>query len=353
MMSSFNLILRPLYFAFLVLLPLALPAAVWRVDNTANRSADFTSLQAALTDAQVQDGDTLIISGRHGGDYALNKSLQLVGYGYYLESGNTDYSFDTTFAGIIAGTVFITSSVDAVPDGATITGLELGGVSFGDARNVTVRRCKTGPIGLASGTRGGAQGILILQNMIIGSPSVFYNNATITSRGSDNGDIYIIGNIVGGSDEGSISFSSSDTCTVAHNLFYVYLENSGVSVSHGEIYHNILIDGSVSAGYANFHDNLHIGAGAPFLEVDGNWNLSDDTGVFIGSGSEDGTWLLAPASPAAGAGMNGEDLGPFDGPFPYVLSGLPTLPVITELSLPAIVNEGDQATISITAEVKP
>jgi hypothetical protein len=38
---------------------------------------------------------------------------------------------------------------------------------------------------------------------------------------------------------------------------------------------------------------------------------------------------------------------------PYVLSGLPPAPVITGLQVPAVVQDGQDVTISIKAETKP
>jgi hypothetical protein len=50
--------------------------------------------------------------------------------------------------------------------------------------------------------------------------------------------------------------------------------------------------------------------------------------VFIGTGSTDGKWQLKDNSPAKGAGTEGTDIGPFGGPKPYILSGIPNIPRI-------------------------
>jgi hypothetical protein len=47
-------------------------------------------------------------------------------------------------------------------------------------------------------------------------------------------------------------------------------------------------------------------------------------------------WQLLPASPASGAGFDGADCGIFGGTsFAYMLSGLPDIPSIYRLTVPA------------------
>jgi hypothetical protein len=56
--------------------------------------------------------------------------------------------------------------------------------------------------------------------------------------------------------------------------------------------------------------------------------------------------MLSENSPAKGAGSNGTDIGPFGGPDPYRLSGLPNLPNIYELSSGGLVT-GDELPVQI------
>ncbi len=60
----------------------------------------------------------------------------------------------------------------------------------------------------------------------------------------------------------------------------------------------------------------------------------------------DGQYMLSENSPAKGAGSNGSDIGPFGGPDPYRLSGLPNLPNIYELSTVGLVS-GDELPVTI------
>jgi len=78
---------------------------------------------------------------------------------------------------------------------------------------------------------------------------------------------------------------------------------------------------------------------------------SERTSVVIGSsnGTFDGRWRLAPESPARGAGIDGADAGIFAGMHPYVLSGLPAVPFITEFALPAVVTQGSGLPIKLRA----
>ncbi|MFO7923195.1 MAG: hypothetical protein R6U58_05845, partial [Bacteroidales bacterium] len=66
----------------------AVNAAVWRISNISGADADFTSIQDAI-DSHLVDfsGDTLYIepSSVSYGSVTLNKSLVIIGNGYFLD----------------------------------------------------------------------------------------------------------------------------------------------------------------------------------------------------------------------------------------------------------------------------
>lgn len=53
------------------------------------------------------------------------------------------------------------------------------------------------------------------------------------------------------------------------------------------------------------------------------------------------------------SGAEGYDIGMFSDPMPYVLSGLPPVPIITQLQVPPVVQDGQDVNVTICAEVKP
>ena len=81
----------------------------------------------------------------------------------------------------------------------------------------------------------------------------------------------------------------------------------------------------------------NISSGTVFGTSNGNQSNVDMSTVFVGpeGNSTDGQWQLKPGSPAIGAGTDGNDIGMFGGPSPYVLSGIPGIPHIYFFSSPA------------------
>lgn len=85
-----------------------------------------------------------------------------------------------------------------------------------------------------------------------------------------------------------------------------------------------------------------------------NHNLAnkDENNIFLGSdnNSTDGQYQLKENSPAKNAGEDGVDLGAFGGPDPYVLSGVPSIPVIYQLNVSGFSNDEDKLPVSIKAK---
>jgi hypothetical protein len=59
---------------------------------------------------------------------------------------------------------------------------------------------------------------------------------------------------------------------------------------------------------------------------------------------------LASNSPAKGSGENGTDAGAFGGDEPYILSGIPSIPSIYQLTVPANVPQGGTLNVQIKAK---
>ncbi len=57
--------------------------------------------------------------------------------------------------------------------------------------------------------------------------------------------------------------------------------------------------------------------------------------VFVASGTTDGQFQIEASGPADETGENDADIGMFGGSEPYVLSGIPPIPTITEVIVPA------------------
>ena len=66
-------------------------ATVWRVNNTPNVDADFSSLSTAVNDASVLPFDTLYVEGSNSsyGTSGVTKPLILIGSGYFLAENDS------------------------------------------------------------------------------------------------------------------------------------------------------------------------------------------------------------------------------------------------------------------------
>jgi len=65
-------------------------------------------------------------------------------------------------------------------------------------------------------------------------------------------------------------------------------------------------------------------------------------------GSEDAKFQLGASSPAAGIGTGGTNAGAFGGASPYVLSGLPPYPIITNFTTSGVGNTSVPLSVSVT-----
>ena len=98
--------------------------------------------------------------------------------------------------------------------------------------------------------------------------------------------------------------------------------------------------------------SYNISTSDDFGTANGNQANVDINNLFIGSenGSTDGQYQLKAGSPAIGAGEDGVDIGAFGGPDPYVLSGVPSIPVIYELDVSGYSNDEDKLPVTIKAK---
>ena len=106
----------------------------------------------------------------------------------------------------------------------------------------------------------------------------------------------------------------------------------GLYTHNGAYLNNILLDGSASGSNNFYYYNL--GNSTQFGNDFGNQQNVDMSTVFVDytSGVDNGL-ILAPGSPAIGAGFEGVDCGIFGGDRPYMLSGMPPIPSFLNLPI--------------------
>lgn len=337
------------YLSFLILFIAAgiqSQAKVWRINNTPGVTADFTNCQSALSSASVADGDTLHIEGSstNYAGFTLNKRLVIIGTGYFISGANSNSGLQANIYSSNFGTAGIL--FDSTSSGSTLIGLDnfqfLVGGNLGSATdNITLTRCNVYNItqyyGYTAGTimsgwkinkchlqAGINLSAQVQQNWEV-TNNIFISSITMNNTGNLNN---LIRNNVfrGGIDLYSAYFTNN---TITGTTFTTV---------------NVTIKNNISSG-----TNLPAG--------NGNLNSQPDATVFQGltGNSTDGQWRLKAGSPAIGAGETiasiTPDIGAFGTADPYVLSGIPAIPTIYALTVPASV-PSNATTMPITISTK-
>lgn len=308
-----------------------------------NDPAIYTSVQAAH-DASAA-GDVIYIeptdvnSGQYG-SVTVNRLITIIGTGYDLaQTPNT--SFDKR-------SVYIPSiDFENGSAGSKVMGLELSSIAIGDI-NITVTRCELSSISLNQSSQ------------LIGGLYSNGNNATISNNRFNSSSSISGAGVAGG---------QATNCVITNNIFqnsyYAISSLSGAVINYntfrngnGVSYHvlnnvdgstftnNIIDARDATVGYlvadatsngTTLSNNLCTNvAGLP--TGGGNVNSTNPALVFTVANPwtvnpyTDTNIQLAASSPAKTVGPGSTPIGAFAGNNPYVLSGVPNVPVITSFS---------------------
>ncbi len=329
-------------------------AKIWRVNNNTGVQADFTTLTAAVSGAAA--GDTIYLEGSAAtyGGATISKKLIIIGTGYYLtDTANHETQWNTypstvdhlslnagSAHSVLAGLNM--DSYEYLNDSAlTIERCLVQQIVFGNGSNIncdhdTIRQCVTTNTITCqpSGGTFSAAGEMVYNNIIASGVS-FNSNLTNTS-------VYFINN-----DFISNATQTCENCVFQNNIFYATQFGSYGTSNYfaNNIFSNTSSVSGVATGNSNQFSidmkNVYIAA----TSIPSNSFVTPPTGL-----SHDGQFQLAAGSPALSAGnINGitVDCGAYGGPAPYILSGMPNIPSIYSLTVPAQVNSGT-ATINIS-----
>lgn len=308
-----------------IVFSLTAQAKVWRVNNIAAMNANFTSFVAAQSTASAND--TLYFEGStiSYGNIVLTKPLVIISLGFFLEENpQTQSNFITAKFGNI--------ELNTGSSGSLLTGLVIQEKITINVSDIAITKCYIGGISFNNATVSGD--ILLLQNYIKGGLSDYYSRNTIFN-------LIISNNYI----SSTISLGATTSGSIFNNIIDGYL-----LVSNFTINNNILTSGTLTQNNNVFYNNICNGNQFPL----GNGNqqnviMSD---VFVGAtgNSSDGQWQLKEYSPALGAGNDGKDCGMFGGESPYVLSGLPSIPAIYEVTMPATGTSNNGINVTIKAK---
>ncbi len=297
---------KTLLFLAAISMAVAANAKILRVSNVSGSSAPYASIDAAHDAASA--GDTIMVDGsseKYGGSYAkydITKKLVIIGPGYWLVKN------DVVSEG--ASSAYI-ATLNLKTAGIFVKGMEIGTLNITGAQAV-VNRCKIGEISFNSGADNG----VVSQCYISGTPS---------------GANYIqMTNNVFSSTTAYTFFSNFNNSYIAYNTFRNKKVQFPSNVKNTTIEHNLWKEYSDKGSGNSFKDNF---------ETDIiNTQATDD---FIDS---DYYKLEIPEEVTT-------KYGAFAGDSPYIMSGVPSGPVIKDLVVPTTVETGSKMNVTIKVEM--
>jgi hypothetical protein len=340
-----------------------LQAKIWRVNNNAGVVADVTSPATlfdginTMTNPEAANGDIIHIepSATVYAFFTVNKQVTIIGNGFFLTGAGsnpglqentftsklTTLRFNTGSAGTKVIGIEFTAAIDFtggysgnvdlvfekcfIPQGSGIT--FAGGQTY---NNIAFRKCRFAGI-----------------NMSITTSTI--NNFTVEN-------CIMVGNVFW------IKPMAATNFVVRNNTFEQSSSTPTVDFNNAYVANNIFLTGTATNSFNscivknNLFTSAQTGVTVGPLNANGN-NLISQTlaSIITNTGTNDTKYLLAMGSPAIGGGVDisGQkpDCGAFGGNDPYKLSGIPGIPTIYSLTVPANIATG-QATMTVNISTR-
>lgn len=327
-------------------------ATIRRVNNTPGLNVPYSTPSAAI--AAAQPGDTIHFesSSITYSDVLVNKKLVLTGTGYFLEdvvpNPNTQALLPLS---TIANLTFQAGSKGSVAQGLTITNFCNVSDSF-----ITLQRNYIN-VGINLGYNSGTYADTIRNNFFAGNGRINASSNTHQAQG-----LLIYNNIFAGTNY-IIQVTNLANCSgyFLQNSLTAPLSLTNIFNCNNFTFQNNIfckVDFGVNQNANIFLNNI---ANTGIPTTNNNQVGINPDNVYLGWASatgysSDGRYKLKPGSPALAAGiLNGNtvDCGAFGGPAPYILSGIPPVASIYQLSVPAQVSSGTanmNVTLSATTQ---
>lgn len=316
-------------------------ATSWRVNTNTTRGANFADINAAMSSADVQDGDTLYLDPgcNFPNRQNVTKCVTIIGNGFFHDKGQP-YGYTT-----ISGETYLRAV------GCKIEGVVMTNTCFINANNVTIERCKlTGYFGImtegtncsyatirncyidtyecsiqGAGQTSSSSMNWTIQNNMINSNNYDYNNATINGLNSAT----ISNNFIRRyrNDQSCYAISYVTNCTFLNNIILVgNMQSIFYNCIDCVVNHNVL--SCAENTYTNYPTNKCI-------------NTVELSTIFTMSGANDLRYQLCEDSPAKGYATDGGDCGPYGSGYTYVAGGLPLgKPYYTEATIGSMAHDG-------------
>ncbi len=312
-------------------------AKVWVVNNNAGGPGDFVSAQLAHNASST--GDTLYFVGSTSnyGTLLLSKKLTLIGPGYFLNENQNTYSnkstasFNYIYANQGNEATVTSGSFQSKLIGLVIDYLEL------NTNDIAVVRSKIQRI--RNLTSEDLSGLILKQNYIVNLENNTYNftNSIFTNNIFAGTSLYTVNSVIR-NNTFLTNYGSDGSNEYVNNIFADYTNITFIYNMDSNNLRNNIFGGNKPSGseYQSGINNV--------FSAYGN--------IIKSSGTSDDKFQLKEGSVAAGAGEDGVDCGAFGGSEPYILSGLPPIPVIYGITIPNSVNKNDGLQVEIKVKVQ-
>lgn len=347
--TTITLALSFVFFALLV--QGAFAQTIRRVNNNSGITGVniYTTIQAAHDAAVANDIISLEPSVTSYGALDCQKTLKIIGNGYYLDKVSNGPQDTRTSQ--ISSITFNNGSA-----GSTLTGVQVTSTLFIADVNISVSRCRTSTIYSYQSA-----------NQVASQYSQG-NNATINK-------CFIVGSIQGN----GYGTLTGNNWVVSNNIiqsgYFTSLKNSLVSNNTinpgstilsscvGTLMSNNIIDYRGQVGNTVSLDDDPLGGNVVANNItlgasstptgSGNISAANATTTFLVSdpwstyNTEDAPFKLAVGSPAIGVGFGGVDCGAYGNTSPYLQAGLPPIPLITSFLTSALGNTTNPLTVNL------
>lgn len=287
----------------------AAQATILRVSNVSNSGAPYTTIGDALIAAA--EGDTIMLDGSKT-TYSINtgstidKKVVLMGPGYWrTENGIIQEGANPATIG----------NIKFKANGCTIIGIVINGNVDIMASHVTIARCRiTGDISHYNSVSNTIIHQCFLQGDISGSTNNSYNSG-----------MQITNNIFKGSNSNTVQYFTDSY--IAYNTFTGSMVTNG-ALRGCTVEKNVMEAHTGEIGNNTFTDNTETGVTVEDTSTDlAIKNFSEEYA------SQHDTSLFSR--------------GAFNGDDPYVISGLPSGPVVEDITVPASVAMGSKLNVTI------
>lgn len=312
-------------------------AKIWRVNNHSGIDADYTTIQDAHDGATA--GDTIMVepSSTAYGTLTCTKQLVILGIGYFLTENYPNLSIAQNSSFNSNTLTFETGS-----EGSYIAGLSDVEISL-KASDIIIERCNDIIFDFYNST-------MSLSNILISK--CFKLEFQNTSYVNDLQGLVISNSYIYQTYYSSQTFDIDFSCVFQNNVIDASQSYYSITIKGQALINNILTSTNLTLENCSMSNNFDASGVVNFIFGTDNGNQGGYTtnNIFVTEGSTDGLFTLKTGSPAIGSGLDDVDCGMFGGDDPYVLSGVPPIPLITKFVKPGVASDNTPLKVTLSIQ---